>query len=253
MNVYYVYHLRLEHSDKPFYVGKGKGRRRHEHFIASRICTSSIKNNIIRSATAKGINIISEIVKGNLSEQDAFELEVQLISRYGRLDKGTGILGNHTDGGDGTSGYAHSQEAKDKVSAANTGRVFSSETRARMSSTHIGMRHTKETLARMSVAQKGHIKSPETRARLSAANMGHKHSDETRAKLSASSFRAGKRPGNVKLSTEIVLEIYSLLKMGERGCSIAAKYGVCKQTITLVKQGKSFPDLYRHYLGLDHG
>ena len=95
-NIYYVYaYLRSKDSDTasagtPYYIGKCKGKRAFcKHY------------NI---TTPKNKQFI-EILKNNLTEQEAFDLEMELISKYGRKDLNTGILLNRTNGGDGISGH----------------------------------------------------------------------------------------------------------------------------------------------------
>jgi predicted GIY-YIG superfamily endonuclease len=46
-----------------------------------------------------------EIIREGLSWEDACEVEMDLISKYGRRDLGEGQLVNMTNGGDGTIGY----------------------------------------------------------------------------------------------------------------------------------------------------
>lgn len=95
---YYVYlYKRSENSSNgaagsPYYIGKGKGRR------AWKKCKRLNEINI--PSNKENISILSE----NLSEPDAHQLEMLLIFLYGRIDLGTGILRNRTDGGEGTSG-----------------------------------------------------------------------------------------------------------------------------------------------------
>jgi hypothetical protein len=57
----------------------------------------------------------------NLTELGAFALERRYIRWYGRIDIGTGILHNRTDGGDGWSGAKHSYESRKKISDTKKG------------------------------------------------------------------------------------------------------------------------------------
>jgi hypothetical protein len=106
---YYVYaYLRCRCSKiadirTPYYIGKGSGSRMFEkHQITS---VPKDKSRIV-------------ILETNLSELGAFALERRMIRWYGRKDMGTGILNNRTDGGEGTSGYRHTNKAKIAISEA---------------------------------------------------------------------------------------------------------------------------------------
>lgn len=81
---YYIYSY-IREDGSPYYIGKGKGDRA---FRKRRLFKPNDLNRII-------------IIEQNLTEEQAFILEVELISRYGRKDLGTGILHNKTAGGDG--------------------------------------------------------------------------------------------------------------------------------------------------------
>lgn len=84
-NIYYVYEY-LRKDSTPYYVGKGKNARwRGKHSVAV-----PPKERVRFVAT-------------ELTEEQAFDLEKQLILEYGRKDLGTGILRNMTTGGEGQS------------------------------------------------------------------------------------------------------------------------------------------------------
>ena len=98
---YYVYEY-LREDGTPYYVGKGKGarwRKTHNVYVPP-------KERV-------------KFVQENMLEQDAFDLEIELIAKYGRKDLGTGILRNQTVGGEGgTPG----PEVRAKLSAIKKGK-----------------------------------------------------------------------------------------------------------------------------------
>ncbi len=161
VSTYYVYQLRLSGSDTPFYIGKGKGRRIAYHFTPSGLKTRSMKNSIIKKAMNDGVEIHSEILFSGLTENEALIKEVELIGFYGRRDTGTGILANHTDGGDGSSGHIKTDETRAKISAAKIGKRRSPETIEKMSTANRGKTVLVGTREKISEFQRGRTKTPE--------------------------------------------------------------------------------------------
>lgn len=102
--IYGEYNLKFE----PFYVGKGKNDRKDFHFFESRLISNSgnkLKNNIINKIIRETkSNPRIEIIKNNLTEDQSFGIEKELISIIGRRDLNLGPLSNMTDGGEGHSG-----------------------------------------------------------------------------------------------------------------------------------------------------
>lgn len=94
---YYVYrHIRLD-SNTPFYVGKGQGTR----------AFNLKERNQFHKNIAKKYNCKIEILKYFSSEKEAFNFEKKLIKLYKSLGY---CETNITDGGDGISGFKHSQK-----------------------------------------------------------------------------------------------------------------------------------------------
>ena len=114
---YYVYaYIRLD-SNTYFYIGKGKGNRyrridlRNKHF-----------KNILNK-----VECTVEIIKENLTEYEALELEKDIIDslvfeegytmefdNFNDKNDGYNHLVNNTYGGEGISGYRHTDETKKK-------------------------------------------------------------------------------------------------------------------------------------------
>ena len=101
MNNFYVYvHFRKDNL-QPFYVGKGKGRR---------VNITHNRNKHWQNVVAKH-GLFAQIMENNLTEEQAFEREKFYIQVLGKEN-----LCNHTDGGEGISGYKHSAESIKKSS-----------------------------------------------------------------------------------------------------------------------------------------
>lgn len=167
--MYYVY-IYFDVDGTPCYVGKGKGNRWKSHFRKTRKHHSNNTQlrGLIRLA---GGTLPVVILRDSLTNAKAIEIEMALIAAIGRIDINTGPLFNHTDGGEGNSGWKPSEGTRNKISASLTGRV--------------GWPHTEESKRKISIGNKGKKRSLETGAKISAAKLGTKVSDATRAKLSA--------------------------------------------------------------------
>lgn len=103
---------------------------------------------------------IIEIVEVGLKHSEAIKKEIELIALYGRKDKGLGELVNLTDGGEGTIGYHHTPEMKEKLRLSSTGNknakgARSDEFKERNRQFKLGGSATEETKKRMSESHKG--------------------------------------------------------------------------------------------------
>jgi group I intron endonuclease len=176
----------------PYYIGKGKGRRAY----------SLTRRGAPRPKDSSFIAFIQE----GLTENEAFELEKYCIALYGRVDLGTGILRNLTDGGEGVTGRIVSEEVKERIADAQReekhrlwGKHLPKETKQKISEAIRGERHpmwgkthTEESRDKMSRSKQGEKNnrfgvrlSQETRQKMSRSALGRKCSEETKKKMSA--------------------------------------------------------------------
>ena len=97
-------HIRLD-TNEIFYIGIGKQ--------SNRAFSKQRRNKYWKSIVSKhGYKV--EIIKEVDTWEEACKLEIELISKYGRKDKGLGPLVNMTDGGEGSNGM--SEESKKSIS-----------------------------------------------------------------------------------------------------------------------------------------
>jgi len=167
-NIYYVYtHTRLD-TGAVFYVGKGKERRAF---------WQNQRNKHWKAIVAKAGFDVNFVALG-LSEKEAFELEKETISYYGRAN-----LANYTDGGDGASGAKRSSELKELMKQKMLGRKFSPETIAKMK--EAAKQRSPDFQVKRAEKLRGRKHSDEHRAKIAAAGIGRKLSQEAKDKISA--------------------------------------------------------------------
>lgn len=104
---YEDYHFNYE----PFYVGKGKGKRKTNTLSEKK---NSFKRHIVDKIKCAGLKPIRIILESDLNENDAFEIEKKIITLIGRRDLNVGTLTNFTNGGEGTSGIVQTEKTKQK-------------------------------------------------------------------------------------------------------------------------------------------
>lgn len=186
MNTYYVYaYIRIDGT--PYYIGKGTGAR----------ARTKGKGEVGKPTDPDRIII----VENNLTNTGALAIERRLIRWYGRMDQGTGILRNQTDGGDGGVGAKHgnklSEDTKQKISKAHKGKSngpMSEESKKKLSDSlkgkNLGKKRTEEQKHKISEAltgRKGLLHTEATKQKLREINLG-KHvapfSEEHKRKIS---------------------------------------------------------------------
>jgi hypothetical protein len=171
--MFYTYCHTRNDTNKIFYIGKGTknranfkfGRNSHWHRIANK----------------HGFKV--KILANWDTEQKAFDHEKLLISCF--KDMGYD-LANKSDGGEGNSGWKHTEEFKKK----------SSELRKGKTSPKKGYKTSEETKKKLSLSQLGRVKSSEERKKISEANRRRIISFETRLKLSIAAKKREERKRN---------------------------------------------------------
>lgn len=189
-NVYYVYIHRRNDNNEVFYVGKGKKNR-----ATSKSGRNSWWNNIVNKV---GYSV--EFIEKGLSEDDAFDLEIETIKFYRECGN---ALCNMTSGGEGMSGMRHTDTAKKKMSDARKGSHFTEEHKQNLSESHKRI-ITDERREVLSKNRKGRLHSEETKAKYSETRKGVEIPQETRIKMVESTKRnaASKREKGILLKSD---------------------------------------------------
>ena len=136
--MFYVY-VYLREDGSPYYVGQGKDDR----WKKPHCCEVPPRERV-------------KFLYENLTKEEVCCIEMDLIDKYGRLNDGTGILENLTDGGEvGNPGLIHSEETK-KILSQKSSRPRSMESRKKQSisvtgeGNHFyGKTHSEETRKKM--------------------------------------------------------------------------------------------------------
>ena len=183
MNKYYVYEWYNVDTDEVFYIGKGANNRYSQITGRNKFFTDYYNTHKCKS----------RIIKKDLSEKDAFELEIETIKWY--KENTEYRLTNQTEGGEGRSfgcgelnpkfgkgeeimgeknpfyGKKHSDRVREILSEK-------AKQRTGEKNSFYGKTHSDETKEKIRSALKGRFDGENN------PNYGRKHSDETKKLLS---------------------------------------------------------------------
>lgn len=150
--MFYVYAHKRADDGSVFYIGKGTKRRAY----------NKSRNSHWKNIVAKHGYTIEFLATG-LDEEFAFLVEQEAIDLYRRRGF---VLANKTDGGEGSTGYKHTQDHKEALKGNKFGQKS-------WGLTFLGKSHTEESRKRMSDSRVGNTNK-----------LGKKMPEESKKKLS---------------------------------------------------------------------
>lgn len=199
-----VYIHRNPQTKQIFYVGIGVNKERAYKFKGKQ------RNQYWHNYVKKYGQPVVEIVAEFETREQAVELELQLIAKYGRLCDNSGCLVNITIGGDGGAlGVKQSDETIEKRISQLRCKTHSKESKSNMTNAQnrpevkakhsiykndpawremqrqlkLGGKLTNEHKSKIGLASKGRVVSEETRKKISIANKGKVRTEEQRKKI----------------------------------------------------------------------
>lgn len=235
-------------ANNKIYIGKAISvdERWRKHKVAAHRQDPNDYSYLHRAMNKYGFeNFIIEIIDEYLNEEESLQAETQFIKLFNSNNRDIGY--NLTEGGEGSSGFKHSLESRQKMSQTKMAINLSGD-----NNPFYGQHHTEESRFKMSEFQREYFKTHEH------PWMGRSHTDETRQKISFSaigrevSLETRKKisetnKGNIrfitasKLSESDVTEIKNLLLNSDiTHKEIAKKFGVSRAAITLINNGKTW-------------
>jgi group I intron endonuclease len=199
---FYVYeHIRPD-TGAVFYVGKGCGRRA---IISSK--RSQHWQNVVNKAGGRDVRYLAE----NLPEELAFLCEQEAIDQYQRI--GVKLI-NRTGGGEGSSGFMHTEQTRQKMSESRMGEknpTFGTKRPVEMKLI-ISQKMKGRFVGRNSYWY-GKTRSEEVKRKISEALKGRRMTDEQKKRHSEGLKRRHERDGNKKpvlcVTTNVVFKSVS--------------------------------------------
>ena len=159
---------RLTSPSGRVYIGIAKNTRKRwqEHVQSARNGSRCVLHSAIRKY---GFDNFKKEVLVTSTFAYVKDLEVKAIAAYGTMAP---VGYNLTAGGDGTNGYAHTGETKQRVSAAQKGRTFTEEHKRRLSEARKGKTMSEEQKQKIRATVKAVPRSAEWCANISKAKKG---------------------------------------------------------------------------------
>jgi LEM3-like protein len=176
---FYVYIL-CRPNGKPFYVGKGSGKRIFKHDVEARSGCDCHKCRVIRKIWRQGGEIVRYTVFTTDDEDAAYAYESELIVLHGR-----GNLTNGTDGGIGGRGTTTSLEVRALRSELRKANWADPAYRERMTAMSQALYADPNMRIKLSEMNKARLADPFERERMSKAQLKRYEDPAERAKQSA--------------------------------------------------------------------
>jgi hypothetical protein len=140
-NIFYIYVHKRKTDLSVFYVGKGKDNR-HKSLSGRNLHWKNIVNKH---------GFISEILFKDLTEEESFKIEIDLIKKY---KKNGIILCNRSTGGEGAAGVIHSEQTKEKWRIAKLGKKQSKEHAEKSRKARLGFKNTLQNIEKTASARR---------------------------------------------------------------------------------------------------
>lgn len=230
------------------YIGKAVdvNERWRKHKVAAVRQDSNDYSYLHRAMNKYGFdNFKIEIIAEFQTEKESLDAETRFIKSFNSNSREVGY--NLTEGGEGSSGFRHTPESRQKMSQTKIemdlsgdrnpfyGIHHTNDSKKKMSESHIeyyqthdhpwqGRKHTEETVRLMSLAATGRKLSIEVRQKMSDDRKGNPRYIST-----------------PKLLESDVVEIKKLLLNPDiTQKEIARRFGVSRATITMISLGKTW-------------
>lgn len=243
---WYCYKITNLINDK-IYVGKTDNikTRWSKHKTAAKLKNPHEYLYIHRAMNKYGFeNFTIEQIGEYETEKEAFDAEIFFIKEWNCRDRAIGY--NLTNGGEGSSGFKHSNKSKKKMSVSKKG------TQVGEKNPFYGKTHSEEYKKQASLRTTqqwkdnphpwiGRSHTEETKLKISRSNTGKKYSDEQRKQQSLRNKGNIRCISNAKLSEyEIVLIKQFLINAEFTHKYIADLFGTSRVTITNINIGKTW-------------
>jgi group I intron endonuclease len=226
-----IYAIKNRTNNK-MYIGQSVNVRKRKSYHLWLLRTNNHFNPKLQSAFNKyGEENFEFVILEKCNKDELDDKEIKYINRYNTINDGYNIC----EGGEGSLGRTLSEETKQKISNANTGRKQDEVAKKRKSEIMKELWETAEYRKKMEQRpkpkpwNKGRRHTEEEKKHLSEKLKGRRITEEHKKKLHE--LYKGEKSLTAKLTEQQVIEIRLRFLKGEKQCDIKKDYQVSAQTI----------------------